>query len=249
MGQLPESSKASNDANSIQIVPIADINLKDDTFKSRINLYVEDLKESIKKEGQKIPVILRGNRPYQIVSGFRRIRAIKDLNLGTVKAIIYPELSDVEAYKISMIENIQRQSITPLEIVLTCKRLKDQNMRTLEISEIVGKDPRTIQRYLKVADAPEDVKKALHENRITISQAYEIISKKVKLEDVINKGLSVRGITNVAKGAKNRRKKPIKLKLFKSGNFNLSIRYKKGQVEKEEVIEVLNRVLMHLKKT
>ena len=83
---------------TVQLIPLRDIALEDNTFLLRLEIDDFTMIESIQNEGQKFPVILRGKVPYQIVSGFRRISALRKLFIEHV--IVYPDLSDDEALKL-----------------------------------------------------------------------------------------------------------------------------------------------------
>jgi len=123
----------------------------------------------------KFPVILRGKVPYQIVSGFRRISALRKLFIEHVKAIVYPELSDDDALKLALIDNLQRQSLSNLEIALSCARLRQEGYSTFDISELLGKDVRTIQRYIVIAHAPSQIKEAIHTGVLSMTHALKLL--------------------------------------------------------------------------
>ena len=77
---IPEGLPTGN----VQEVSLKDINLEDTAYQFRVVFKVSDLVKSIKAEGQQFPIILRGKKPYQIVSGFRRVRACQELGLEKV---------------------------------------------------------------------------------------------------------------------------------------------------------------------
>ena len=92
-------------AAEVKEVPLTDIDLDDSTYEYRLDPRIEPLKKSIQAEGQQIPIMLRREGPpYQVVCGHRRMRALLALGSSTVKAIIRPDLSDDEAFKLSFLE-------------------------------------------------------------------------------------------------------------------------------------------------
>jgi ParB/RepB/Spo0J family partition protein len=226
-------------------IPLSQIS--DDTyFMNRSSLEVEDLRKSIAQIGQQVPVILRRKGPFfQTISGFRRTEAVRLEGHKTIKAIIYDELPDVEAHKVSLAENIQQKSLTQLELVNTCKKLKDENLKTEDICKAFGKKLRTIQRYLVVADAEAEIKKALSEDRITILQAYEIIKRKIKLTDFLTNKLSIRRLRQMSERPKSKIN-PIKIQWFKNGNMNLTVRFRKHLHNKSELIKNLRQITSKL---
>jgi len=160
---------------TVQLVLLRDIALEDNTFLLRLEIDDFTLMESLQNEGQKFPVILRGKVPYQIVSGFRRISALRKLFIEHVKAIVYPDLGDDEALKLALIENLQRSSLSNLEIALSCARLRKEGYSTFDISELIGKDVRTVQRYIVIAHAPLKIKEAIHTGVLSMTHALKLL--------------------------------------------------------------------------
>lgn len=240
-----------NSENEIQEIPISLI-LEDNSFKNREKLEVDDLEKSIKYDGQKLPIILRrkGER-YQLISGFRRMTACKKIGLDTIKAVVYDRLDDKEAHKIGIIENVQRESYNNFEILIACKRVKDDGLSNEEISKIFGKSIRAIQRYFVVANATnenEKLKFALQQDRIKPEQAYELVRSGISINEFFEKNLSVRDLRRIASKEK-RASKAINYKPFKTGGFNLRINYKPNRdfKEKKEVLDTLQKVIDRLK--
>ena len=84
----------------VTAIPLEQIDLDNTQFEYRLDPDLAALVESIKKDGQQIPVILRGRKPpYQLICGFRRARSIKAIGGATVKAIILPDLDDEKAHR------------------------------------------------------------------------------------------------------------------------------------------------------
>lgn len=242
-------AKLDSPKNKIFELPLSQIK-NDPYFKNRHHIEADDLIKSIKSVGQQNPIIVKcvGNE-YQVISGFRRLTAIKHLRLPTVKAIVYEKIDNKAAHAISIAENMARESLSQLDIVMACKRLREQEkMNNEEISHIFNKNIRTIQRFLVVANADEKIKTALEKGRISIHLAYEIIKNNIPLEDVLkNKNMSVRELRRIA--SKNKKpSKYIQQKWFKNGNFNLVIYFKKSKHNKEEVIKVLEETIRQLRR-
>ena len=94
------------------VISIRDL-IKDDTFKYRANLNVDELVDSIRQDGQLIPIVVRPfNSKYQLISGFRRIAAMTKLGRKKVQAKVMNSLSDIQARKISLLEKIERNSLS-----------------------------------------------------------------------------------------------------------------------------------------
>lgn len=239
--------------SEVKIIRISDIDLDDLRFRNRKDLSSEglsDIKESLKQHGQRVPVILRRTErgKNSMVSGFRRTKALIELGMSEVRALVYDELSDLEAHTTSLIENVQREGLSQLEIAEACLQMADEGIEKSSIASILGKNPRTVDRYLVVANGPQDVRDALQAERISLMQAFEIITREVSLERALKEHLSVRDIVKIgrerlgASGARN----PVKSRMLKSGGIDLNIRYRPGKIPKQEVVSALYRALRHL---
>lgn len=160
----------------VEEVSIRDIAVEDTTYEFRVVYKISDLVRSIKEEGLQFPVILRGkDKPYQLVSGFRRLRACRQLRMPKIKAIIREDLSDEEAHRLSWLENEVKKSLTPLDKAHAIEKLKSQGKKTEEIAQVFGLSKRQIERYQQIADYPEILKKALKDEDILFKHALLLV--------------------------------------------------------------------------
>jgi ParB/RepB/Spo0J family partition protein len=156
-------------------LPLEDIDLANTQFEYRLDPDLAALVESIKKDGQQIPVIVRGkNPPYQLICGFRRTRSIKAIGGGTIKAIILPDIDDEKAHRLSVLENEERKSLTDLDRANACKRLADEGHSQKQIAEILNTTQDRVSRYLSLLELPEVIFSALKSGRINTSHALEL---------------------------------------------------------------------------
>lgn len=132
------------------------------------------------------------------MAGERRLRAAKKLGLNTIPVII-KELSDEEALLISVMENLQRKDLNPMEIALAYKNLMDKFGYTQEeVAEKVGKDRATVANFLRLLKLPKEIQDDLLEERLTVGHAKALLSlpsEELQLlarRLVLEKGLSVR---------------------------------------------------------
>jgi len=153
-------------AGKITEVNIKDIDVADITYEFRVAYKVTDLVKSIQEEGLQFPIILRGSKPYQLVSGFRRFRACRELGMDKIKAIIREDLTDETAFTLSWIENEVSKSLSPLDKAHAVEKLKEQDKKTDEIAKLFGLSDRQIQRYQQIAEFPAVLKKALKDGDI-----------------------------------------------------------------------------------
>ena len=163
-----------------------------------------DLAESIRKNGVVQPVIVRSvtardadypRATHELIAGERRWRAAALANLAEIPAIVM-ELTDKQALEIALIENIQRQNLTPMEVAEGYQRLVQEFAYTQEqLSEVIGKSRTQITNYLRLLTLPEQIKELLNKEKITVGHARALLTAPDPIE-VVNKiilrGLSVR---------------------------------------------------------
>ncbi len=153
---------------SVEAIPIDDIDLESGNarqFMFRINLRVGKLADSIREDGQQIPVILRrraGTGKLQVVSGFRRITAIKKLGWDTVNAVVREDLQDDgEAVKVSVIENEMRQTYNDLDRAYAIIAYRNLGKSNREIEQLFKVGERQRQRLQELTTFPKTLQEAI----------------------------------------------------------------------------------------
>jgi ParB family chromosome partitioning protein len=190
-------------------ITLEEIDLGNTQFEYRLDPGLELLIDSIKKDGQQIPVIVRGTTPpYQLICGFRRTRSIKAIGGATVKAIILPEITDEKAHRLSVIENEERKSLTDLDRANACKRLQEEGRTQEEIGRIMNRSAMQISRYLSLLTLQPEIIEALKTGKIETGHALELrgiagsnIDVKDVIDEIANSGLSVRELQRKLKTA------------------------------------------------
>ena len=170
-----------------------------------------ELSKSIKTHGVLQPIILSeisgGN--YQIIAGERRWRAAKLANLKTIPAVI-KTFSEKENIEISLIENIQREDLNPLEEASIYEKLINEHRYTQEkLSEKIGKSRSYVANLVRLLKLPEKFKKLLVEDKLSAGHARLLLNCKDpdELVKIIQENkLSVRKAENIAV---NKKKKDI----------------------------------------
>ncbi len=138
---------------------------------------LEELKASITRQGVIEPVIVRpvAHGTYELVAGERRWRATQALNLPEIPAII-KTLTDREALEFSLIENIQREDLNPLDEAKGYRRLRDDFGYTQEaVADAVGKDRATVANLLRLLTLPEEIQHGLRDGAITVGHAKALV--------------------------------------------------------------------------
>ncbi len=172
---------------------------------------LEDLIESIKKHGIIQPlVVTKTASGYQLIAGERRFKAAVMLELETVPVIVR-SAEDIEKLELSLIENLQRQDLNPIEEARAFQRLIDEfNLTQEEVANRVGKKRATISNTLRLLDLPDEVQQALIDRQITAGHAKVILSvegdnERLKLfKKVLETPLTVRGAEDVIKGGSSK---------------------------------------------
>ncbi len=185
-----------------QQVPIIAIAPNPSQPRSEINDEgLEELAKSIIEHGILQPLILSksaSDNQYTLIAGERRLRAAEIAGLESVPAIIR-DVTEQERLEISLIENIQRENLTPLEAALAYQQLNDEfNLSHEEISVRVGKSRTAITNTLRLLKLPDDVQISLHSRKISEGHARALLglpSKKSQiavLQTILKNDLNVR---------------------------------------------------------
>src|SRR5687768_12414603 len=138
---------------------------------------LRELSGSIKEHGVLQPILVRplGDNRYQLVAGERRWRASKLAGLDTVPALV-EELDDDTALEISIIENLQREDLSPLdEAAMYDRMIRDHGYSIRKLADKLGKDKGYLENRLRLADAPDEVRELVSLRKDTLSHAYELM--------------------------------------------------------------------------
>ena len=136
---------------------------------------IEELAVSIRDVGLLEPLVVarRGRRRFIVIAGHRRLAAAKKAGLQAVPCIVR-ELRKSEFLMLSLIENLQRTDLTPLEEAQALRQLiKEFGWTYRETAAKIGKSAAFVNDRLLLLDLPEDVKKAMNEGRLSLKKAIE----------------------------------------------------------------------------
>ncbi len=177
---------------------------------------IQELAWSIKEKGILEPLIVRRtDQGYELIVGERRWRAAQKAGLKEVPVLV-KEVEGREALEISLIENLQREDLNPMEAAEAFKHLIEEfNISQEDLSKRMGKDRTTITNTLRLLKLPLEVRNQLLQNRITSGHARAILSLENKEKQkelcalIIKKGLSVREAEAIAKRWSEKPKKSV----------------------------------------
>ena len=159
---------------------------------------LEQLSKSIKNNGLVQPIILRKskkNDDFELIAGERRLRAARILKLDKIPSIVI-NVDDKKAFEIGLVENLQRDDLSPVEEAEGYKRLINEFSYTQEqLSEVVSKSRSHIANLLRILQLPEKVKKYILDGNLSLGHARCLVGYvgAVELaERIVKEGLSVR---------------------------------------------------------
>src|SRR4030042_939646 len=139
-------------------------------------LKLQELAESIKEKGILEPLIVRRtDQGYELIIGERRWRAAQKAGLKEVPVMV-KEVEGREVLEISLIENLQREDLNPIEAAEAFKHLIEEfNISQEDLSKRIGKDRTTIANTLRLLKLPLEIRNQLLQNRITSGHARAIL--------------------------------------------------------------------------
>lgn len=181
-----------------------------------------ELAESIKQSGVFQPVILRQSsiKGYELIAGERRVRASRMAGKTTIPAIIR-QLDEERMIEIAVVENLQREDLSPLEEAEAYNVLMDKlNLTQVEVAERIGKSRPYIANYLRLLSLPEAVKTMVNQEELSMGQARTLLALKDKSQlpnlakKVIKEKLTVRQLEDLVQQL-NQKQEPRKEKKAK----------------------------------
>lgn len=180
---------------------------------------MEELKGSIKKHGIIQPIVVRKiANGYEIVAGERRLKAAKEIGLKKIPAII-KSINNEKSLEISLVENIQREDLNPVEQANAFKRLIDEfKLTQQELAEATGKSRALVTNTIRLLKLNPEIQKNISEGRISFGHAKLLLSiedeevQKAVCDRIMANDLSVRDTEHLIKNIEKVQKKQFKVK-------------------------------------
>jgi ParB family chromosome partitioning protein len=211
-----ETEERKNSIRNIEVIKI-----KSNPFQPRENfdeVTLEDLKNSIAEKGIIQPITVRRVEDgYELIAGERRLRAITALNFDSVPAYVLDVSSDEDMLELSLIENIQREDLNPIDIARAYNKLLiDCNLTQETVARRVGKDRSTVANFLRLLKLPPQIQESLKIGKLNMGHARALITiedeglQKTLWEKIVKNSLSVRDVERLVKQSnkKNIKQKP-----------------------------------------
>ncbi|MCI6265788.1 MAG: ParB/RepB/Spo0J family partition protein [Erysipelotrichaceae bacterium] len=208
--------ESANEADIIQ-VPLSEI--RPNPYQPRKHFDREALDElatSIRNYGVFQPIIVKKSiKGYDLVAGERRLRASKLAGLETIPAIV-KDFTDEEMREIALLENLQRENLTSIELAWAYKGIIDSlHIRQEDLAAKIGKSRSHVTNTLGLLRLPDDVQDLVRDNKISMGHARVLskIEDNNKVEElankVVEKNISVRDLENISSHDDIAKKVPI----------------------------------------
>ncbi len=192
--------KQNINSNNINEIDVNDISLNPDQPRTNFNQNsLEQLASSINELGLIQPITVKEkDGKYILISGERRLRAFKKLNLDSIPAYIR-KANDQSSLEMALVENIQRRDLDAIEIAISYKRLIEElNLSHVEMSKKLGKDRSTITNYIRLLKLDPIIQSGIRDKFISMGHGRAIINiasheKQLFIyEKILKNNLSVR---------------------------------------------------------
>ncbi|MGN7940922.1 MULTISPECIES: ParB/RepB/Spo0J family partition protein [Bacillaceae] len=216
---------------------------------------IEELKQSILQHGILQPIVVRKSiKGYEIVVGERRFRAAKEANLTSVPAVVR-ELSEKQMMELALLENLQREDLTPIEEAQAYQMLMEQlNVTQEALAKRLGKSRPHIANHVRLLTLPKQIQTLISEGKLSMGHGRTLLGLKHKeklnplVEKIIREQLNVRQVElivqqlneNVTRETKKKPEKDIFIKereTYLREYFGTSVtikkQKKKGKIEIE----------------
>ncbi|TES95038.1 ParB/RepB/Spo0J family partition protein [Patescibacteria group bacterium] len=230
-------------------------------------LTLSELAASIKEHGILQPLIVsKTDSGYELIAGERRLKAAKKIGLKTVPAIIRTP-TEQQKLELSMIENIQRHNLNPIEEATAYQKLNDHfGMTHEQIAKKIGKSRASVTNTIRLLELPQEIQEGLEKEKISVSHAKVLLeiddeNRQFALyQKIVRQNLTVRELeSEIKKPQKEPPKKTVRitnpelealedlLRTKLGTKVRIGPKLSKGKIEieyysKEELDEILRRI-------
>jgi len=192
--------------------------IRPNRFQPRVSFSEDDLQEladSIKTQGVLQPLLVRNDEAgLELIAGERRLRAAKRAGLTQVPVVI-KRVTDDKLLEMSLVENIQRENLNPIEEAEAYHRLISQlNLTQDQASTRVGKSRSAVANFLRLRQLPDQIKDSITDGTLSMGHARALLGAETSAQQlaawraVVSKRLSVRETENLVRRLKSETKKP-----------------------------------------
>ena len=205
-----DTPAASGKADEERVIKAAVSDITTSPFQPRRHFnekQIAELADSIRERGLVQPLVVRRvDGKYELIAGERRLRALKKLGMRTAKVVVH-DATDQEVAELTLIENLQREDLTPLEEAEQYRLLQTRfGMKQEVIARHVGKSRTVVANMVRLLDLVAEVRGMLESNAITVGHAKVLLQLKDQDDQlraahrVERQGLTVRQTEQLVRG-------------------------------------------------
>lgn len=225
--------------DDVRNVPVEEIQPMSGQPRTKFNPEkVEELASSIRETGVLQPLLVReGEKGLELIAGERRWRAAMSAGLDTVPVIVR-DVDDAEAYRLSLIENIQREDLNPVDVARAYKKLMGEFAYTQEeLSRQIGKSRASVANHLRLLKLPRRILSKVEDGSVSFGHARTLLALKPGEipPDLVSKvsggRISVRQLESAVKRIIENKKGKAELKPEKSRSESLQAAFVSRQLE------------------
>lgn len=238
-----------------RLIPLSDISLDPNQPRKKTDKEkLDELAASVKGKGIIEPITVRfveGN--YMIITGERRYKAAQLAGLSEIPCVI-KEVSDEEVLTLQLIENLQREDLSPIDEAAALKRLLDSGFTQVQVAKQIGKSQPYISKSLRILELPKAIIEEAQKIEVSKEQMLQLSKAKepeqLQLWENIKAGTTAEEIKTAVKKEKPSRGRPkIKPWTWKpeDKSFTIQIKFNKNDYGKEELIRALVKLVDELK--
>jgi ParB family chromosome partitioning protein len=195
---------------------------------------MNELANSIKEKGLIQPVVVRKTEAgFELIAGERRLKAAKSLGLKLIPALIKENLGKAGMLELTLIENVQREDLNPIEAARGYQRLlKELGLSQEEISKRIGKERSSIANTLRILNLQEPIQKMVLNGKLSEGHARAILAVRnpeqqiLLANKIIKDGLSVREVENLVYPERRKRERKRRLRILSPRLQNIEDRLK-----------------------
>jgi ParB family chromosome partitioning protein len=187
---------------------------------------LKELSESIKSDGVLQPVVVRRKgQKYELIMGERRLQAARLAGVASIPVVIR-DVSDADALRLAIVENIQRENLNPIEEAVAYRRLISEfNASQADVAGMVGKDRSSVANTLRLLNLPEEVQDMIQAGTVAPGHARALLALTTQKEQIVlarrivEENMSVRQVELIVGLVKTRKPNSTRVRREKKANI------------------------------
>ena len=187
---------------------------------------LKELSESIKSDGVLQPVVVRRKGPkYELIMGERRLQAARLAGVASIPVVVR-DVSDADALRLAIVENIQRENLNPIEEAQAYRRLISEfSASQADVAGMVGKDRSSVANTIRLLNLPEEVQAMIEAGTVSPGHARALLALTTQKEQlvlarrIVEESMSVRQVESIVGLVKTRKPNATRTRREKPANL------------------------------